>query len=57
MKRGENGNVKEGSEISGGKKSEDCLSSCMEMTWFCVLSRRKSYGQWWDVLLRCVDEG
>ena len=22
------------------EESEDCLASCMQMTWFCVVSRR-----------------
>ena len=36
------------------EESGDCLASCMQMTWFCVVSRRKTRGRWWDVLLRCV---
>ena len=38
------------------RESGDCLASCMQMTWFCVVSRRRTRGQWWDVLLRCVGE-
>ena len=30
-------------------KSRDCLASCVQMTWFCVVSRR-------NVLLKCVGE-
>ena len=37
----ENGDWEEGNEISGGGKSGDCLASCKQMTWFCVVSRRK----------------
>ena len=37
-------------------ESIDCLASCMQMTWFCGASRRKTRGHWWDVLLRCVGE-
>ena len=28
----------------------------MQMTWFCVVSRKKTRGQWWNVLLRCEGE-
>ena len=38
-------------------ESEDCLASCMQMTWFCVVCRKKTKGQWWDVLPRCVGVG
>ena len=41
--RGENGDGKEGSEVyvAGGENGE-YLISCMEMTWFCVVSRRRT---------------
>ena len=32
----------DGNEIFGGGDKEDCLSSCMQMTWFCVRSRNKT---------------
>ena len=38
------------------RESRDCPAFCMSMIWFCVLSRRKTEEQWWDVLLRCVGE-
>ena len=39
---GENGDEEEGSEISGGgKKTGNCLTSCMRMTWLYVVSRRR----------------
>ena len=38
------------------EESEDCLSSCMQMNWFCVVSRKKNCGRWWDFSLRCVGE-
>ena len=28
----------------------------MQMNWFCVASRRRTRGRWWDDLLRCVEE-
>ena len=39
--RGENGHREEGREISEWK-SRDCLASCMQITWFCMVSRRKT---------------
>ena len=39
---GEHGDGKEGSEIPGGWESGDCLASCMQMTWFCVVSHRRN---------------
>ena len=38
-----------------GRRGEswDCLGSCMQTTLFCVVSRRKTRGQWWEVLLVC----
>ena len=38
----ENGDGEEGSEISRGEKSGDCLHTCMQMTWFCAVSREKT---------------
>ena len=28
--------------IGRREESRDCLASCMQMTWFCVVSRRKT---------------
>ena len=47
--RGENRNGKEG-------ENGDYLASCMQITWFCVVSRRSTSERWWDGLLRCVGE-
>ena len=38
------------------ERGGDYLAPCLQMTWFCVASRKKTYGQWWDVLLRYVEE-
>ena len=39
----EDGDGKEGSEIPvGGGGSGDYLASCKQMTWFCVVSRRRN---------------
>ena len=38
-------------------ESWDCLGSCMQTTWFCVVSRRKTWGQWWEVWLVCRRRG
>ena len=38
----EEGDGKEGSEISGGWESGDCLASCMQMTWFYAVSWRRT---------------
>ena len=51
---GEDGDGEEGSETSGGGKKS--LAFCMQMTWFCVVSPRKTRGRWWNVLLRCIEE-
>ena len=32
----------DGSELSRGGESGDYLASCMQMTWFCVASRKKT---------------
>ena len=42
-------------QIRMGRRREswDCLGPCMQTTWFCVVSRRKTCGQWWEVLLVC----
>ena len=42
---GKNGDGEEGCEISG-EKSGDCLASCLQRTWFCMMNQRKTYGQW-----------
>ena len=39
---GEDRDGKEGSEIIGGWESGDCLASCIQITWFYVVSRRKT---------------
>ena len=50
-------NMEEGNEISGVRERvEIAWPLFMQMTWFCVVSRRKTRGQWWDILLRCVGE-
>ena len=38
------------------EESGDCRVSSMQMTWFCVVSRMKTWGQKCDVLLRCLGE-
>ena len=37
-------------------ESRDNLAFYMQMTWLCVLSQRRTRGQWWNGLLRCVGE-
>ena len=32
----------EGGENGDGQESGDCLASCMKITWFCVVSQRKT---------------
>ena len=39
---GEEGDGKERSEIPGGGESGDYLASCMQMTWLCVVSQRRT---------------
>ena len=41
---GEDRDRKEGSEIPGGGENGDHLAFCMKMTWFCVMSRRRTRG-------------
>ena len=36
------------------RESGHYLVSRMQMNWLCVVSRRKTWGRWQDVLLRCV---
>ena len=52
------GGINARSENRDGEEgeSEDYLSSCMQMTWFYVVSRRKIKGQWLHILLRCGGE-
>ena len=44
-------------KIGMGRREErgDCLASCMHMqiTWFCVVSWRKTSGRLWDLWLVC----
>ena len=37
-------------------ESGDYMASCIQMTWFCVVSQRRTGGQWWDGLLRCEED-
>ena len=32
----------DGEEVSEISRRGDCLASCMQMTWFCVVGRRKT---------------
>ena len=40
--RAKDGDGKEVSEIPGGWESGDCLASYMQMTWFCLVSWRRT---------------
>ena len=40
--RGESGDWEDGNKVFGGRKSGDSLVSCMQMTWLCVVSRRRT---------------
>ena len=39
---GEDWDRKEESELPGGRESEDYLAFCMQMTWFCIVSWRRT---------------
>ena len=36
-------------------ESGNYLATCMQMTWFCVVSQRMTSGKWQDGLLKCVE--
>ena len=51
---GENG--EDGNEISRNGENGDYLVSCMQMTWFYVVSLKKTQKQWWDILFMYAEE-
>ena len=47
--------INERNEMEMGRMEEngDCLTSCTQMTWFCVGNHKKPQGDWGGILLRC----
>ena len=40
--RFKSGDGEDGTKVSAGGNRGDCLVSCMQMTWFCVVSWKKT---------------
>ena len=52
------GSSDEGGEDGDRKKGREWKlpALCMQMPFFCMVNRRRTWGSWWDVLLRSVGE-
>ena len=44
-------------DLRSREESGEYPAACMQMTWFCVASQRKTWWQWWGVLLVCRRRG